>query len=660
MDFLILSVISLLLFAVLVKIVSDRQGAIWNLLRISGIFIATLLAVPGMIIVFAGEQLQSFTYSWALFGGSIALGLDGLGAFFLVPIYLLALVSGIYGTTYLHKHNEGLGTVWMCFYLLVASMVLVVCAENSVLFLLAWEGMALSSFFLVIFDKEKESVQYSGWFYLVVTHLGTACLLVFFLMLDKNFASSDFVHFRIDSSFPHLTACFVLGVIGFGTKAGIMPLHVWLPEAHPVAPSHISALMSGVMIKMGIYGLLRMFSWMEVIPYWWGIVIIVLGAGSGILGVLFALAQHDLKRLLAYHSVENIGIILLGIGIGMLGRSIQFLPLQILGFGGALLHVLNHALFKGLLFLSAGSVIKQTGIHEIDELGGLFKKMPVTSLAFLTGSLAICGIPPFNGFISEFMIYMGSFFALINNHFSLLLMVVIFALSLIGGLAILCFTKAFGIIFLGESRYLSCAEIRESAAPMTYPMIFLAFLCLCIGVLPLLFISSLLPGAIGTLTLTTQKQVLEYLATTFPIFRIITAVILLFGVLLLGLFIFRKILVRKRQVVRSLTWDCGYIKPAPRLQYTASSYAVDIINFFHSFLRIKKIFTFEKKYFPVPSTFRTESLDSWMEYLYRPIFKNLIRPMRKMLRLQHGNIHSYILYIFVTLAILLFTQWRSL
>ena len=247
---------------------------------------------------------------------------------------------------------------------------------------------------------------------------------------------------------------FLLAVIGFGTKAGFMPLHVWLPEAHPAAPSHVSAVMSGVMIKTGIYGLMRAFTFLGTPPLWWGWVLVAIGLTSGVLGVLFALAQHDLKRLLAYHSVENIGIIALGLGVGLLGMSTGSPVLIVLGFGGALLHVLNHALFKGLLFLGAGAVVHGTGTREIDQLGGLLKRMPWTAATFLVGAVAISGLPPLNGFVSEFLIYLGAFKGGISTGgpVAVPLLALIAGLALIGGLAVACFTKAFGIVFLGEPR----------------------------------------------------------------------------------------------------------------------------------------------------------------------------------------------------------------
>ncbi len=290
-------------------------------------------------------------------------------------------------------------------------MTLVLVARNAVLFLSAWELMAVSSFFLVTFEHERESVRSAGWIYLVATHLGTGFLLAFFILMGRETGSMNFDVWAAQGIHTQGLAgiLFLMAVVGFGTKAGFMPFHVWLPEAHPAAPSHVSALMSGVMIKTGIYGLLRAFTFLGAPPLWWGWLFIGIGLSSGVLGVLFALAQHDLKRLLAYHSVENIGIIALGIGVGLLGQNTGSPALVALGFGGALLHVLNHALFKGLLFLGAGAVAHSAGTREIDRLGGLLKQMPWTAATFLIGAAAISGLPPLNGFVSEFLIFLGAF-----------------------------------------------------------------------------------------------------------------------------------------------------------------------------------------------------------------------------------------------------------
>ena len=356
---------------------------------------------------------------------------------------------------------------------------------NGLLFLMCWEGMSLASFFLVMSEHERESVRRAGWTYLVAMHLGTAFLLVLFLLLGRDSGSLDFDRFSVGPGTAGVA--FLLAIVGFGTKAGFIPVHVWLPEAHPAAPSHVSAVMSGVMIKTGIYGLLRTLTFLGPMPAWWGWTLLATGVVSGILGVLFALAQHDLKRLLAYHSVENIGIIALGLGIGMLGVSYGIPAMAVLGFLGGLLHVFNHAIFKSLLFLGAGAVQQSTGLRDIEHLGGLLKRMPITGGAFLVGACTISGLPPLNGFVSELLIYLGALAGVAEGNrasghsWALLGVLVIGGLALIGGLAGACFTKAFGCVFLGEPRSAQAHDGREAGSTMRVAMLLLAGACIVIG-----------------------------------------------------------------------------------------------------------------------------------------------------------------------------------
>ena len=339
------------------------------------------------------------------------LRLDAIGAFFLVPIVLLPACASLFARGYWDGHHEGARRLRLLFGLCTGFLVLLVAAAQAITFLLAWEGMALTAFFLVMAEDREAETRRAGWIYLVSTHSGTLCLFAAF-GLTAAASKGSFLFTPVPAGLAGTTrgtVTFFLFLVGFGLKAGIFPLHFWLPPAHAAAPSHVSAFMSGILIKMGILGLVRLLALVPDPPLWWGALLVVLGALSGILGVAFALAQHDLKRLLAYHSIENIGIILLGLGLGTLGRTAGYPALQALGFAGALLHVLNHSLFKGLLFLGAGSVVHATGSRDLERMGGLAKAMPFTAGAFLAGSWAICGLPPLNGFISEWLIYLAAF-----------------------------------------------------------------------------------------------------------------------------------------------------------------------------------------------------------------------------------------------------------
>ena len=462
-----------------------------------------------IIFICGGSIIGLFQASKRLFGEtvfsieiecynlfSIALQMDAISAFFLFPIYIITILGAVYSFHYMNKPDNSLKTAlsYLFFSLLTISMVCVVLANNLFTFAISWEIMSLSSFFLVIYDYQKEIVRKAGYYYFVFTQAGALIIIAAFGIL---FAHTSSLSFSAIHTIPENTKLlvFILLFFGFGSKAGIFPVHIWLPHAHPAAPSHVSAIMSGVMIKMGIYGIIRFYNLLGSDSIIFGQIVLAFGVISGVYGVVQALGQHNLKRLLAYHSVENIGIILIGLGIGMIGTSLKQPLLAALGFSGALLHVFNHAIFKSLLFMGAGVVIQKSGIETIDQLGGLLKRMKVTGITFLVGSLAISGLPPFNGFVSEFLIYFASFKGINYNEQSFIpACISILSLALIGGLALACFTKVIGIVFLGEPRTVELKSIDEKGSSMMVPMIILSAVCLIIGVFPGLFIGMALTG----------------------------------------------------------------------------------------------------------------------------------------------------------------------
>jgi formate hydrogenlyase subunit 3/multisubunit Na+/H+ antiporter MnhD subunit len=548
----------------------------------------------------------------------------------LILIFGLSLLTAIYGDEYLAawRGKKSLSASWFFFNLLVASMVMVVLARNAVLFLVAWELMALTSFFLVTFEDEKESVREAGWTYLVASHLGTAFLLAMFVLLGREAGSLDFNRFA-----PSATGVlFLLAVIGFGTKAGFMPLHVWLPEAHPAAPSHVSALMSGVMIKMGIYGLLRTLTFLGVPPAWWGWLLVGIGLASAILGVFFAVAQHDLKRLLAYSSVENIGIITVGLGIGLIGMSQGSPVLTVLGFSGALLHVINHALFKGLLFLGAGAVLHATGTRELEHLGGLAKRMPWTAATFFAGTIAISALPPFNGFVSEFLLYLAAYWA--------------------------GFAKAFGIVFLGEPRTEQAQHAHEPGLAMLVPMILLGTGCLLVGLCAPVVVRVLatVVSEVGRLPTPSVVGSLEPALVSLRSVVLIAGAVLALVVLLALL---RARLLAGRTVHTAVTWDCGYAKPSARMQYTGSSFAQPLTDLLGLVLRTRRTVRPPKGAFPASASLRTETLDLFGEGVYRPAFKGSEWTLARLRWLQRGQIQLYVLYIALTLLVLLVWNYRG-
>jgi len=637
-------------------LVFANRGRGSTICGVSGILIGCVCGIIPAVSVVLGEPSQSLRMAWDVPYGSLFLELDPLSGFFLIPVFLLCALAAIYGAEYLeaYRGRKALAAPWFFFNLLVASMVVVILARNGVLFLMAWEMMALSSFFLVTFESEKESTRQAGWIYLVASHIGTAFLLALFILLGRANGSLDFDRFSASSDAGLL---FVLALVGFGTKAGFIPLHVWLPEAHPAAPSHVSAVMSAVMIKTGIYGLVRIMLLLGAPQAWWGWVLCGIGLSSGVIGVLLALAQHDLKRLLAYHSVENIGIIALGLGVGTLGLRAGLPAVAAVGFAGALLHVLNHALFKGLLFLAAGNVAHSTHTREIDHLGGLLRRMPRTGVIFLIGAAAISGLPPLNGFISEFLIYLASFKGAVSldGINSVPMLATIAGLALIGGLAAACFTKAFGIVFLGHPRSEHAEQAHEVGLAMVLPGFALATACILIGLLGANVVDSMAPlisevtGLSAPVVRTSLAQAAHSIAFVSYTGGALVGIAALLG---LG----RAIALSNRSVYTDVTWDCGYAEPSPRMQYTASSFAQPLTDTFDLLLQTRRVLKAPRGLFPIEASLATDTPDPYQRFIFQPLFRSIGRNLLLLRPLQQGQVQLYILYIAVTLLLLLLWQ----
>lgn len=620
---------------------------------------SVVAAVPAAKVLWTGRSTELFLRPWQLPFANFSVQLDPLSAWFAVIILGLSALAAIYGLEYMRYYagKKSLGAAWLFYNLLVATMTLVVSARNGMLFMLAWEGMALSSYFLVVFEDEKREVREAGRVYLIASHLGVAFLLAFFVLLGAHAGSLDFADIAAKTpgmSSSQTNLLFALAIVGFGVKAGFLPLHVWLPAAHPVAPSHVSAVMSGVMIKTGIYGVVLAMSLLGEMTTAWGWTLVGIGATSGVLGVMFALAQHDLKRLLAYHSVENIGIITLGLGVGVLGVSLHQPLMAVLGFAGGLLHVLNHAVFKGLLFLGAGAVLHGTHTREIDQMGGLMKRMPWTAATFLIGAVAICGLPPLNGFVSEFLVYLGSFKEEVISGAArgVPALVVIGSLAAIGGLAASCFTKAFGVVFLGEPRSQHVHEAKDPGLLMIAPMLVLATACFAIGLGANRVIGFLKP-ALSKLTAAPADKLTTSLnsATTLLTSIAVMVCVLLGWIAVLALI--RKLLLSGRDVSASPTWDCGYAAPSPRMQYTSSSFAQPIIDFHSGILHPTKHLHPPSGLFPDDASLETHTSDVFMDGLYAPLFQAADWAAGKLAWIQHGRLSIYVLYIALALFALI-------
>lgn len=656
-----LAALAILLAGSLVCLFAGRDdAAVSRLGAISSAIAAVMAAFCAGAVLVSGTEV-SLRLPWPVPLGSFYVAMDPLSAFFILTIALVCALAAIYGASYLESHRgrKNLGAAWFFFNILFASMLLVVISRNGILFLVAWELMSLSSFFLVMFEHEKAEVREAGWVYLVAAHVGQICLMFLFMLLGDGKSNLDFDQFTAPVGAAAGGALFILAVAGFGAKAGFLPLHVWLPDAHPAAPSHVSAVMSGVMIKMGIYGLVRIVSMLGNPPAWWGWSLLGIGALSGIAGILFALAQRDIKRLLAYCSVENVGIITMGLGLWLLGASLNHPALAALALMGALLHVLNHSIYKSLLFFGAGAVAHATGTRDMDRLGGLQKSMPGTAAMVAIGAAAICGLPPFNGFISEFLMYLGVFGVLATpgSAGGALAggLIALAAMVMMGGLAAACFTKLFGMVFLGVSRSPGASESHEAPKPMLFAMTVLAGLCVALGLFGPLSVRLVMP--VGR-ELLGDAQVADASTTACSL---LWKIGLASGVLILitGFFwMLRRRLLAGRTNATGPTWDCGYAAPSPRMQYTASSFSWPVIAMFKPAIRPRLHADIDKDIFPRHARLASRTDDFFREAMYAPLFRAVSRLARRMYVLQEGRNQLYVLYIAITILVLLLVKAR--
>ncbi len=651
---LVLAAVALSAFSGVPGLFMDRKSAAGQKWALAFLWAGAICGLFGAVLGFTSTE-AGLTLPWAIPGGRFSVRVDAVSSLFLLPVFLIPPLCALYGLSYWPqvRHPENGTRLSFFFGLVPAGMGLLLIARNSLLFLLAWEVMTLAAFFLVSTEDEKPSVREAGWHYLVATHVGVLALMALFALLRRATGS-----FELGPVAPgafagwELSAVFLLGVVGFGLKAGIVPFHVWLPGAHANAPTHVSAILSGVLLKMGVYGLVRLIGWLPVPPVWWGEFLLAAGMVSGIMGVLYALGQHDLKRLLAYHSIENIGIIVMGLGIAALGRSLGRNEWVALGLSGGLLHVINHSLFKSLLFLSAGSVIDKTRTREIDRLGGLSKAMPLTALAFLIGAVAICGLPPLNGFVSELLIYLGLFHAALPGDGTTWAgpAFVAPALALTGALAVACFVKVYGTVFLGEPRTEATREAEESSGTMLIPLAVLSAACVAIGLWP-----AWLTGALDRVVACWQEggaptASLEDIA---PLPAVGLANLSLVALAAIGL-IWMRNRMKRGPLVRTVTWDCGYASPTARMQYTASSFAQMLVDFFSWVLVPRKRGPKIEAFFPETARFHGEVPDLVLDRLMVPAWKWIEETAGRFKVLQQGLMQVYVLYILATVVALMF------
>ncbi len=557
-----------------------------------------------------------------------------LETIFLLPILAVGAAAAVHATAYIHgEARRHLLRFWCFFALTIASMVGVVIAGDKLQFLFAWELMGLASAGLVAFESKEKSVRKATWIYLLACHAGACALMLSGVMLLRPEAS---------------LAAFIFAVIGFGLKIGFPPFHAWLPEAHPAAPAPASAIMSGAMIPLGFFGLIKFFFSADAVsmsanPLQCGWILLSLGAVGAFGGILYALPQSNLKRLLAFSSVENMGVVAMGLGLSLLFSSRgDFNSLAKLCFAGALVHVLNHAFLKGSLFLAAGSILRQTGSLDKDVLGGLLRRMPFTGTIFTLNAFSLAGLPPMNGFIGELAIYIGAFSAIKTGDPALVAagFIVAVILALVGGLSTAAYSKAIGSVFLGEPRSLEALQSTESPRRMWLTQLFLTFLSIL-----------MIPGSVAFV---------YYMADGFAVDMLVTCALLgaaFFAITIVLLLVRRCLCPRGDSKIYTPVWDCGYHEPTARMAYTATSFTQPLVDFFKPLLRTRRhVLPFKgDPSAPSDAAIVTETDDIALKGFWQPIFLKIARLFQRAHLLQNGSLHLYILIILMAvLALLVF------
>ena len=652
---LLLAALVLLLAGALISLIAGKRHRLALSVATCTIGIASVLTAGTALQVLLGHETLTYSSDWLVPGGAFALRVDPLAAFFLLPIAVLPPLAAIYAGAYLKEDAKvrNLGYHWAIYCSLIAGLLLVVTAANVLLFIAAWEIMTLGSFFLISYDHQHAEVRQAAWLYLLVAHFGLLLIFAFFLLAASECGSLNFADFApLAQATPTLaTVLFLLALCGFGIKAGLFPFYVWLPDAHPAAPSHVSAVMSGVVVKAGVYGILRAITLLPPLSAPWGAIILGLGILGALYGIAMAMLQKDIKRSLAYSTVENIGIIFIGIGLGVLATAKQLPVVAALAFAGALLHVWNHTLFKGLLFLGAGALLHATGTRDFNQMGGLLRRMPQAGVLIIGGTVALAALPPLNGFVSEWLIYFGLLRAgAVFTGVSALGIGTILALfGVVGALAVVTFTRLIGIALLGEPRSPTAAHAHEADAAMLWPMRILLAGCLVIGLLPQLPLALLSP-VLTQLTTIPAPELAATLAQTTQIGLwsiALCAILMLFGLLL-------AYLRRHRPAATTSTWGCAFPRPTAKIAYTAEGYSELAHNhLLPQALRPEVSRARPCQLFPESVRFFQQSHEVLLQRFYQPLFTYLAERCVRLRWLQQGKPHLYLLYIFTCCTLLM-------
>jgi len=647
---------------VIIIVLSASTATLFVNTKLKGIIALSTVSVIGIISsYFALKALLGTSYSIVMTGtmlfGQVPIRIDALSGWFILIINFTIFTGAVYGFNYMRQYRERKNEITLhCIaFIFVQFALLGICAvQNGFIFLLLWEVMAISVFILVIFEHDKPDTIKAGINYVVQSHISIVFIMLGFIYVASKTGSYSFdavADFSKQQSSLAGTSLFLFFFIGFAIKAGFVPFHTWLPYAHPAAPTHVSGIMSGVVIKIGIYGMLRMLLLIKTDYTTIGYIILIVSTFTGIYGVMLATIQHNLKKLLAYHSIENIGIIGMGIGVGCIGLGATNKWMAILGFSGALLHTLNHSLFKSLLFYSAGNVYQSTRTVNIEHLGGIIKKMPKTAILFLIAAIAICGLPPLNGFISEFLI-LGSLYNWVFSANLISLIMIVFAIGglvLIGGLAMMCFTKAFSIVFLGYSRNIDSDDIHERGFWQLLPMYMTVIFMICIGLFPSFFLDALQrPVNLFTHTIVFNLNLLK--VGSIDSLQIINWLFLGFIIFILVMIALRNFINRKNTIEEGPTWGCAYGTQGSKLQYTAGSFVRSYSKLAKPVLDIEKKEVEIDEVFPVRKHYETNPYDKIERIFIDKPLKFLSRISDVFLFLQNGHLQRYIIYgiIFIT------------
>jgi formate hydrogenlyase subunit 3/multisubunit Na+/H+ antiporter MnhD subunit len=643
---------SLLLYAAGAAIIAGLKNNSSALNRF-GVIAALLGSTAGILaVILTREPVIHWQIAWSWPFTTVALCVDPLSRFFLFLFYVVLIPMSIYACSFTQQgFSSSTKSFWICLLTLMAGMVLTLLADSLLLFIIAWELMSLAAFFLVIHEDKHEVNRQAGLVYLIASHIGTAFLFILFWLLTPHTALLS-QPAALPATLKNIAILFAM--IGFGVKAGLVPLHIWLPEAHPAAPSPVSALMSGLVIKTGLYGILRFLTLLLPVPDWTGKALLIMGAITALTGILFAAMERDVKKLLAFSSIENMGIIFIGFGLGFIAWSQAWAMVAVMAWLGGFLHIINHAITKSLLFTSIGTIYSRTHTRDLEKLGGLLKVMPFAGNAFLFASLALAGLPPLNAFLGELLIYIAGFGAVgvASKGFTFWPLLAVLTLTIAGGLAFLTYSKAFGIAFLGEPRAnhstVEKAETRLEKTSIILLLVCAGAVCAVAGIAlpllaPLLMQISGQTQIVSAAGLKNAQVILTYVAMA-------TAGLMLIALVLLWL---RRLLTRHKSMAREATWDCGYTWPSPRMQYTAGSFSQPLTDALGDLGIVDHQQQRPEGLLPEQATFSQQVSEPVLYKLFLPLFRKADGLLAKLQWMQNGRLHIYILYIAATLLLLL-------